>query len=492
MVSNPVLLAIAGFITWYVVSSVLTWYRLRHIPGPKLGSFSYLWVAQKVFRGKGLDYEHLKKYGSLVRVGPNYVLMDDPEDIRRINGARNSSRDEWYLGSKLDPNQDWILSILDGDPHDALKAKISFAYSGRDGIDFGTGVDGQITHLIDVLRERFISKGGNGRTIDFAHFIRYFTLDTITTIGYGKAFGFMDAEGDLYNYTREIENILGLIATAGDVPVLRRIFISPLVSRLFAPKATDPQGIGKVIGVAHKIVEDRMEKDNEKTPDMITSFKRRGLSVEEIKMETFVQITAGSDTTAVAIRSTMLYLMTCPRAYLRLKTEIKEAIASGVSRPITNDQAKKLPYLQAVIWEGLRMRSPTTYGFYKKIPSKGETIQGKFIPGGTAVGFNLPAVMRLEKVFGQDAQLFRPERFLECDEEKKMDMIRTVDLVFGYGRWMCAGKTLAMVELNKIYFELLREFEWQLVYPGNAWIEKAYTAVMQRNMWVSITEADTA
>jgi hypothetical protein len=248
MLSNPILLAVAGFVAWYVVSSIFTWHRLRHIPGPKLGSFSYLWVAQKVLRGKGMEYENLRKYGSLVRVGPNYVVMDDPDDIRQINGARNTPRDEWYIGAKLDPEYDTVLTKLHPGPHDALKSKVSFAYSGRDKIDFEVGVDGQIVHFIDVLRERFLSKGREVKQVDFAHFIRYFTLDVITTLGYGKAFGFMDAEGDLYGYTQSIENILGLVATAGDVPALRRIFISPFLSRLVAPKHTDPKGIGKVIG----------------------------------------------------------------------------------------------------------------------------------------------------------------------------------------------------------------------------------------------------
>lgn len=128
-------------------------------------------------------------------------------------------------------------------------------------------------------------------------------------------------------------------------------------------------------------------------------------------------------------------------------------------------------------------------------------------------------MMRRQSIFGQDAQVFRPERYLECDQEKKHEMIRTVDLTFGYGRWMCAGKTLALIELNKIIFEvcrssfyrslthffydgpqyeanlcsfskLMRSFDWQLIYPGRAWKEEAYTAWIQRDMWVSITEAE--
>ena len=63
-------------------------------------------------------------------------------------------------------------------------------------------------------------------------------------------------------------------------------------------------------------------------------------------------------------------------------------------------------------------------------------------------------MFRREEIFGRDVQLFRPERFLECDEAKKNDMTRTIDLNFGYGRWMCSGKPLAYMELNKIFFEV--------------------------------------
>jgi hypothetical protein len=43
----------------------------------------------------------------------------------------------------------------------------------------------------------------------------------------------------------------------------------------------------------------------------------------------------------------MMYLMTSPRIYQELKREIAEGIQNGrISAPVTNDEAKKLPYLQ--------------------------------------------------------------------------------------------------------------------------------------------------
>lgn len=63
-------------------------------------------------------------------------------------------------------------------------------------------------------------------------------------------------------------------------------------------------------------------------------------------------------------------------------------------------------------------------------------------------------MLRNTEVFGADAEVFRPERFLDCDAELRVYRLRAVDLAFGHGRWLCLGKTLAMIELNKIFVEV--------------------------------------
>lgn len=105
------------------------------------------------------------------------------------------------------------------------------------------------------------------------------------------------------------------------------------------------------------------------------------------------------------------------------------------------------------------MRPPVALGIYKVLPPAADgsdttDVCGVPLPSGTAVGINAYAMMRRRDVFGEDSHVFRPERFLECDSKTKSEMIRTVELAFGYGRWMCAGKTLALIELNKIFFEV--------------------------------------
>lgn len=102
----------------------------------------------------------------------------------------------------------------------------------------------------------------------------------------------------------------------------------------------------------------------------------------------------------------------------------------------------------------MRMRPPVPIKFYKVVPHPGDEIDGKLIPGGTAIGWNQIPMMRSTQHWGHDAEVFRPDRFSDADEETRLSMERLVELVFGHGRFGCAGKPLAFMELSKVYFEV--------------------------------------
>lgn len=102
---------------------------------------------------------------------------------------------------------------------------------------------------------------------------------------------------------------------------------------------------------------------------MLGSFLQRGLSRRQAEAEIPLQIPAGSDTTATAIRITMLHVITCPRIMEKLCREIDGAIANRqISNPVTCKEATKLEYLQACISEGLRIHPPFTGLVMKKVP----------------------------------------------------------------------------------------------------------------------------
>lgn len=195
---------------------------------------------------------------------------------------------------------------------------------------------------------------------------------------------------------------------------------------------------------------------------MLDSFIRHGLKEDELVSESILQILAGSDTSATTIRATMLFLMTHPATYRTLQDEIDAAVATGkVSRPvIETHQAQQLPYLQAVIREGMRIWPAVTGLLSKVTPPEGDTIEldGKtvFLPGNTNIGYCAWGVHRSTAVFGEDAHVFRPERWLvEQSEERLGRMQRTAELIWGYGKYQCLGRNVATIELNKVFFEVV-------------------------------------
>lgn len=207
--------------------------------------------------------------------------------------------------------------------------------------------------------------------------------------------------------------------------------------------------------MANKKVAERFGPNAVSQPDMLGSFIRHGLTQGEASRESLLNVVAGSDTSATTIRVMMLNILSNPVAYYKLQREIDQGIQSGnISSPITDAEARKLPYLQAAIKEGLRLKAPAAGPLFKVVPPEGDVIDGKFIPGGTQIGTSPFGVYHSKKVFGDDAGVFLPERWLEADPEQAAAMASVVDLVFSVGKWQCLGKPVAFMELNKIFVEV--------------------------------------
>ena len=163
---------------------------------------------------------------------------------------------------------------------------------------------------------------------------------------------------------------------------------------------------------------------------------------------------AGSDTTATSTRATLLNIITNPVVYTRLQKEVDESISAGaISCPIQVEEAAKLPYLQACIKEGLRIFPPVAALRERVTPPEGDTLNDQFVPGGVNVGLNLRGIQR-NKIFGADPDVFRPERWLEADEERLKEMEKVHSLIFSHGPTKCLGMKVAYLTLNKFFVEV--------------------------------------
>lgn len=167
-----------------------------------------------------------------------------------------------------------------------------------------------------------------------------------------------------------------------------------------------------------------------------------------------LNILGGADTLAICTKATFYHLLKSPVAKARLVRELRDA---QLPHPAPFQALEKLPYLDACIKEGLRIHPVVGHILERVVPASGMTLpDGTVLPPGTIVGTN-PWVMHTDKrIFGADAEHYRPERWLQGDGESheaftaRLKMMKDADLSFGGGNRTCLGRPLALVELYKV------------------------------------------
>lgn len=185
-----------------------------------------------------------------------------------------------------------------------------------------------------------------------------------------------------------------------------------------------------------------------------------GLSDEEILGNVFTILVAGEDTTAHTL-SWLLYLISeHPEVQRKLQQEA-DAVLSGQPLPADLGMLEKLPYLEAVAQETLRLKNvaPMLY----LAPVTDVELNGCKIPGGTILMLLSRHGALQEQNFG-DAHAFKPERWLAANPACPHN--RSVFIPFGAGPRFCPGRNLAMLEIKMAIAMVCRNFTVRRVETG--------------------------
>ena len=174
-------------------------------------------------------------------------------------------------------------------------------------------------------------------------------------------------------------------------------------------------------------------------------------------------VLAGSETTAISLSSVFYYLLKNPRTYEKLMAEIEDAVRDGTipdneERLVSWSASQKLPYLDAVIQEAFRLHPAAGLILERVVPAQGINVLGEQIPGGAIIGCNAWVLHRRPEIFGEDVNVFRPERWLEADAAALKEMKATM-FQFGAGARTCIGKNISLLEIYKLVPSFLRRFE---------------------------------
>ncbi|RMJ14899.1 hypothetical protein CDV36_005431 [Fusarium kuroshium] len=486
----PLLLCCLGV---FIARKLVIYNKLKQFGGPRWTGFTDWPHSKAMLQNRCHEWyeEANHKYGPIARVAPTILVTSSPEVWMHVNNKPGYKRSDWYYNAcRIEYRKDNVFSQTDNEKHDQRRKQMAPGYSGRENLELERSIDLRVQELISLIRTKYLSTQDLIVPVDLAQKIQYLTLDAISSISFGKEFGMLRSDSDVDGYLQSSEEGLaaGNFALALGISWMAH---APIIGAYIAPSPKDNTGFGKMMNACFRCVDERAANPTDKRSDMLASFIRHGLSGSELRSEALEQLIAGADTTSTGIRGALLYIMANPRVYYKLQKEVDNAVQSGQAGDsiIPLAESKQLPYLQAVIREALRMWPPAVNIFSRDTPPGGDTVtvngESIFLPGGVSIGYSGHGIHHSKEVYGEDAKVFRPERWLNADPEKLAAMIRTSELIFGHGKFQCLGKPVAHLELGKTIFELMRNFDLALVNPTKPWDARNSLGLFTiSDMWV--------
>ncbi|VAH17311.1 unnamed protein product [Triticum turgidum subsp. durum] len=192
----------------------------------------------------------------------------------------------------------------------------------------------------------------------------------------------------------------------------------------------------------------------------------RALTDDEMVILCSEFLIAGTDTTATGLQWIMAELVKNPAIQEKLYDEIRTT-TGGDQAEVSEEDIHKMPYLKAVVLEGLRRHPPAHFLLPHKAMEDME-IDGYLIPKGATVNFMVAEMGRDEREWEKPME-FVPERFLPGGDGEGVDVAGSREIrmmPFGVGRRICAGLGVAMLHLEYFVANLVNEFEWREV-PGD-------------------------
>ncbi|XDG01596.1 hypothetical protein ABKA04_001211 [Annulohypoxylon sp. FPYF3050] len=489
---------------------------LREYPGPFLASFSRLWkIASTVSERTHLHHIELhKKYGPIVRISPNELSFSSPTVARNVLSAgKRFYKTDFYSVFPPPENPDIFTEIRE-DVHAMKKKVANVPYSMAAMKQLSPFIDDTIDFLVSRLDQfcpdtaipGFQQAGLPGRNpiVNLGDWLHFFAFDVLGEVAFGRSFGFLAAGVDKENAIKTIDNSQKYNGIVGQIPeidcLLRR---NPLWRWI---PAFNPEN-ALITRIAREEMRKRrpfeVDRDgkgagSDGREDLLSSLIKGHLKdpVKFHEGDIFAvahgAIFAGSDSTASTMQSFFWHALSVPRVYSRLVEEVETAVREGKIHSQGNVQwtdAQNLSYFQACLKESMRMRPAVGVNIARYVPPEGIEIEGRHIPGGTRLALNGWVLHRDKATFGEDADVYRPERWLEDPEEAKV--MERYMFQFGGGAHVCIGRNLALLEINKVIPRLLRDFEFELAYPGRELKAKATFFVVQEGLEVYISRKKT-
>jgi len=324
------------------------------------------------------DFQELHRvYGPILRVAPDEVTFAHPDawtDIFQPRPHHFLKDPVWW---KSQPGQaQSLISAIDPATHARIRKALApgfttHALKAQEPI---------LQQYVNLLIDKLIEHTKERSALDIAPWFNFVTFDIFGDLGFGESFDCLQNS----RYHPWIALLFNSVKAASFVAAAR---FYPLVEFLLMKSI--PPSLRKMQRDHFEQIVDKVQRRLNfelERPDIMSHVikgdDKKSLPIEEINTTFMVLTTAGSETTATVLGGTLNYLVHNPGTMATLLNEIRGNFHSFDD--ITLDAIRKLPYLNAVISEGLRLCPPIPWVLPRKVPPSGDTVCGVWLPGGVS------------------------------------------------------------------------------------------------------------
>ncbi|KAJ5248559.1 benzoate 4-monooxygenase cytochrome P450 [Penicillium chermesinum] len=380
----------------------LYFHPLAHIPGPPLAKVTYLYEwYYDLYQSGQFTFQLRALHRPVIRINPDEVHIDDPDFFDQVFNQTNGRAEKPPRVAEAFGPYPATIGTQSHDLHRLRRSALNPFFSKKSVTDLVP----VMWRPIEILRERLQHAAQTGETLNMKYFFAAVTLDIINAYCFAHEPHNVRQPDFGRKGFDDVDSFLEISLLNIHIPwAMRFTYSLPDLSR-------QVEAIRNGENTAH-------EKASHRT--VFHELLDSKLPPEELQKN-------------------------------RLRDE-----AFSLQFP-SLAVLEQLPYLTAVIQEGLRLSDPVTHRIGRQFPDRSFECRGVFIPTNTSVSMTAMLTHLNEEIF-PEPRIFRPERWLG-PESKRLERYL---VPFNRGTRSCLGMNLARAELVLILAAVFRQFNFDV------------------------------
>ncbi|KAF6838359.1 cytochrome p450 monooxygenase [Colletotrichum plurivorum] len=420
-------------------------HALKKVPGPWFPAASSLWIRWQRWHGR-LSFtadDLLRKYGPVVRISPNMVLINDSPSLQAVFTRQDLDTAPRAIRALRIGGHEWTVTYPQNDIARERRRPVMVATTTKALKYWHPIFEDSVNSMVHNLG---VSKGSKSE--DIVHHLRVATLLNSQVVMAGSQAKI--EPGDFPHIVGEY-NFLVVWRLCLPNWLFEWLKLSPFSHAKFRVKSSD------MLFKLGEHICNEAEKADPSDPDdaptvhqLLMEKQEKGIhwTHNEISTEMAGQVLAATETTSSAL-AFIFY-------ELAKNTSLQDSVYQELKNHPDNDNLDSLRLLGACVTEGLRFRPPVALTGSRIVPKGGIDVLGYYIPEGTVVTTQSLSMSRQRPDLFPNYDVFDPARWLE---EEHLIERRRLTAPFGVGARRCPGGNMATYQMRLIIAAVLREYK---------------------------------